>query len=509
MSQSVSEITEETIRLFGRETVAAWDSAKRIEMGVIVNRHLEEERIIRMKLWRESVEKSLGNPEVKIQIADTCNAFSDTQKAQDHDSFLAQESQLDPSPAWRIHDTERDYLDYCKTETGLSCTDEKQNEITHRARILEKQSHSLAERLESQSIPAYRQTPFGVYRYAIHSRTLEKIPAFRRICLLPYIANALRGPAVSALEYFLERRPFCRFWTFTTGPRVAVENLRETVKALHRKISRLNAAPFMQEAGLEIVFRSTEFGTPEHEAGSGGEIERDEKGRLLLHPHAHCVVYPAKGYIPPKKWKTILEKVWEFWGNHWDDGHGKGAICNARECCKYVTKPGEMLRLSSPELADLFHATTRLKLIQPMGRLAQEIVGRKEKGLRLRKAKTPEGYVSSEVKDWNKHPRRSAAEKDMDAIMKLSQKPGQDCLRVLSRSVPSFAGSGLKEPRVFVMATRWNEDAVRKIPIVAELIAETADEYAAGLYIRVHTCTSTVRTGDPPETESQRLMSVS
>jgi len=46
-----------------------------------------------------------------------------------------------------------------------------------------------------------------------------------------------------------------------------------------------------------------------------------------------------------------LQKVKDFWGHNWDEG---GAITTAREACKYVTKPAEMLKLSPAELAELY-----------------------------------------------------------------------------------------------------------------------------------------------------------
>jgi len=82
--------------------------------------------------------------------------------------------------------------------------------MTRRFEELQAQSHTLAETLESVGVPAYRQTPFGLWSYAVHSRTLRKLPNFRRIAFCRPSPQHLRGPMVSALEYFLEKHPFCR-----------------------------------------------------------------------------------------------------------------------------------------------------------------------------------------------------------------------------------------------------------------------------------------------------------
>lgn len=418
------------------------------------------------------------------------------------------ESIYSPNPAMDLEEVEREYLALCADETGDTIEDEKQLEIARRRDELEAQSHTMAERLESVGVSAYRETPFSVYHYAIHSRRLVKVPSFRRICLLPYVANSLRGPMVTALEYFLEKNPFCRFWTFTTGRRCRIGEVKVRLKKLHRRISLLNDQKFMRVAGLRIIFRSTELGTPERSENGeirGGDVERDGAGYVMLHPHAHCVVYPAAGHISRKKWEGVLKQVWKFWKHHWDDA---GSIGTARECCKYVTKPGALLKLTPDELGELYRQTYRLKLIQPMAQLADEIGLRAEKRQRLVRKPAPngEGRIYHVVRDWNRQPQRTKAEKDIDAALKLDRRERNDCLRVMSRSVPSFCGAGMKEPRVTILTCLWNETAVRAHPLVARLIRETEDAWQAGLYIRVHTCTPTVREAPPPDSCSQRLL---
>lgn len=481
-----------------------------------MTQRMESDEAFRVRrAWQRDMDAACRSGQKGEEIPAPLQFSSDYRHQMDGDAWALYQR----NPALDLDEIENDFIRHSVEETGLSIPDEEQRRITDRLDELEAQSHELAERLETVGVPAYRQTPFGLWRYAIHSRTFRKIPAFRRICALPYVACNLRGSVVASLEYFLEKNPFCRFWTFSSGRRVplripvfgpAEPLLRQRISYLNRKISKLNDQPFMKSAGLEIVFRSDEFGTPETDEsgnlkGDAGTIERDPDGTIWLHVHCHCVVFPKKGYIPPKKWADVLKRVKGFWEHHWDEG---GAIQTARECCKYVTKPAEMLKLTPAELGELYRQTRRMKLVQTMGALKKEIADRDGAGDVLRKIRTPngEGRVYGVAKNHNRQRKRTTAEKNFQAAQAFDAKEAGDFFRVMSRSAPAFRGAGLKECAVVIMASRFDEERVRSHPDVARLIEATRDAWLAGLYIRVHTCTPTVRGAAPPETCSQRLL---
>jgi hypothetical protein len=67
---------------------------------------------------------------------------------------------------------------------------------------------------------------------------------------------------------------------FTSGDRVTLCAVRERVELMHRRLSRLNAEPFMKMAGARIVFRSTEL----------GEVTRNDAVESTFHIHAHAIV---------------------------------------------------------------------------------------------------------------------------------------------------------------------------------------------------------------------------
>jgi hypothetical protein len=400
---------------------------------------------------------------------------------------------------------EGEFAALCKERTGdfIKCPKDETKRSRQAAQVLA-QSKQIADKMISAGFPAYRETGFELVRYYVHSRQVEKLPAFRRTCFLPYVAQSIRAPMVSALEFWLSKNAYPRFWTFSSGPRVLLEEVRGRVRWMHKRLKELNAQPFMQACGARMVFRSTELGTPEMDAAGnerdGGAIERDEMGRVRFHVHAHVVVEMAKGWQTPETWSALLSKVGKFWGFWWGEG---GAIRNARECCKYVTKPGEMLKLSGPELVALHEQLTRLKLVQPMGALAEEIKEREAAGKRLVKRATPEGRVYLAVNNWNRHGRKTKNEAAQDAAGKLTPKTARGAVRVVARGTPRFGESGVAEPvaTVMFMHGSWNEGSVRSHALIAPVIRATVHEYFAGVALRaadrasgisVHTRTPTV-----------------
>lgn len=392
---------------------------------------------------------------------------------------------------------EGEFLAAARESTGDTMPDDELLKRSREAAELLSQSLRIAEKMREAGFECLRETNWCLERYFVHSRQREELPMFRRSCFIPYVAQAIRAPHVAALEFFLEKNLHCRFWTFSSGIRVQLSGIRDRAQWLHRKLKELNAQPFMKRAGLRFVFRSTELGTPEMDAAGncrdGGEIERDADGQLYFHVHAHVVVEMRKGPLAREKWSKVVSQVGAFWPAWWGEG---GAIRNARECCKYVTKPGEMLKLSGAELVALQEQLYRLKLVQPLGSLADEIKAREETGRRLVKRKTPDGRVFTVVSNWNRHARRTGLEKAADAAERLKPGDSRGACVVVSRGMPRIGRSGVSEPVVTVMFKRgsWNEDTVRGHKLVAPVIAATADEYRAGAAIRVHTRTPTVLT---------------
>lgn len=411
------------------------------------------------------------------------------------------------------------YLELVKKHTGDTIPDEIQKQRREDSALLKQMSHQLAGTLETEGFPAYRKEQYSLYHFFVHSNHIEKIPAFRRVIILPYIAAMTRATLLSSAENFVQNNPFCRFWTFTSGKRCTVLQVRDRVQKLHRRLSALNGQSFMKEAGIEIVLRSTELGTPEDGSeGSGGEIQfeaveiqtdKNSEGLFpvshgeqepTFHPHAHCIVHLKKGQLPKRLWSNVLQSVWDYWGDQWHDGE---IIEDARECLKYVTKPAEMLKLPPPILAELGRQLRRLKLAQPMGLLQEEIKARHDASppRKLIRQSTPDGPVFREVIDWNRCDPSTKEERDREAAIRLDTGEPKAQTRVVARLLPAIGPYGVKEARMVILSNEALDVALlRQHAAIAPVIACSASEFFAGVAIRVHTCTPTVLPGLDPAT---------
>jgi len=438
-----------------------------------------------------------------------------------------------PYPAARIaqhrrfSDAEAEFAKVCDDETGMAVSPEEWERQKAERSEIRRQSHVLAHMLETAGVVAYRDDAFQLWIWHVHSLTAEKIPNFRRICFLPYVAAMVRSSKLAALEFFLQRHPFSRFWTFTSGQRVGIDELGERVSELTGRLNTLNKE-LIRRYGVEIIFRSTELGSVEFDAAlrpqaDPGSIEFDEKGDPLFHVHAHCVVHSRVGYITPKKWDEMIAWVWSHWGDHWDAGK---IIRDARECCKYVTKPGDMLKLTAPQLARVEAQLHGKRIVAALGTLRVEIKARREAGKCLRRKRTRDGMIWREAFDHNKHFADDLAEQEADfarygaaadcaehvsawnrwkakgrhaaADMKLVAEPMKKAAaafcRVLARLAPAAGPRRVKEPRVIVGGTFLDRSAIMNHPLVTRLWSQTVQAFEAGRAISVHTGTPTGET---------------
>jgi hypothetical protein len=422
----------------------------------------------------------------------------------------------------------------CERETGEIVPAEAKAKKDKERALLLAQTHRIAQKLELAGVSAYLNTEWTIATVGVHSGEVNALPKFRRKTFLPFVASALREPRVRDLEFWLQTHHWARFWTLTSGKRCRLRELRKAIKRLHRRISALNDADFMKEAGVRIVFRATELGSVEMNRtdtleNSTGLIERDSDGTLWFHPHAHCLVHLEKGRLDKGQWRDFLVQLRAHWGDWLDDG---GVIRTAREAVKYITKPGEVEKLSPQQLVELDAQLSRLHMVQPLGELAKQIKARKEKGLTLYPESTKEGRFWREELDVN---RRGSASKEKVRIAyaergesgalfhgtmtevefakehaKQHGETGADSCVVVARVAPAAASNRVKEPRVVVMFKRWDAKRVHAHPLVERLRRFTADQWAAGCSlvaaesIRVHTGTLTVGESGRPEPPPRR-----
>lgn len=476
-----------------------------------------------------SQQSAIGNRQSEIQREPSRLCF-DGQKFERRplDDDKLDQPQKWPSAREAIHaaTAERDFLADCREQSGDPAGPKAAKQKKERAELLA-QSHELAQRLEAAGVPAYRKDGTSLWVYWICSGEFEELAKFRRICFLPSVAAAVRASKLAALEFFISKNPFARFWTFTSGPRVGLAGLRARVQWLHRRLNALNHF-LRRRFAVEIVFRSTELGTIEiDEAGNrtaeagAGRIETDQDGNPLFHPHAHCVVQSLRGFIPPDEWRKMFAEIWDFWRDddgrqlNWDGGQrGKpGVIRNARECAKYVCKPGDLLKLTGAALRETEAALHGLKLVQPLGELKREIARRKAEGKVLVRKQTPDGCVWVERLNWNQFAEETAEEREFAANVREAKtfaretaaaartKPGtppaevgkeKPWCRVFARLAPAVGPRWVKEPRAVVGGNVFDAATVSRHPLVARLWAESVQGYEAGLAVEAHAAQAAV-----------------
>ena len=211
------------------------------------------------------------------------------------------------------------------------------------------QSHDIAEKLESEGIKAYIEQDLTLI--GLHSRQAKRLPNFRNINFIPYMARKNRNRHAKELSYYLQKNPNCRLWTITTGTRCNSAQLNARVRWLHRKISKLNYEPFMKRAGASFVFRATEFGEV---APSGDD--------LSYHPHSHALLKLDR-YLAKDTWTKLLSQIQEYFGVHSQDN---GRIRDPRELVKYCVKPSDLEHLTSKQLVTLYEASKGLRLCESL-----------------------------------------------------------------------------------------------------------------------------------------------
>jgi hypothetical protein len=462
----------------------------------------------------------------------------------------------------RFARAEKAHAELIAEETGLPVDGDEWLESKAERQRRRMESHRVANKLELGGKKAYRTDEYQMFICSVFSGHAEQMPNFCRTCIIPEIAAQVRAGKVAALEYFIQCHRYTRFWTFTSGQRVPRAGLRARIQELHKRLNALNKE-LNRRYGVGLVFRSTELGSLETAESAGkarakraakaahrkavaaakaagnpvptwtraketqfaddaGKLDRDQTGEVIYHPHAHCLYYSPRGQLPDAEWKEMLRFVWEFWGDHWDEG---GLIQDAREACKYVTKSGEMDALSEVELCGLEEALHGLRLVTPLGVLKREIRARKDAGQKLVSRKVDGSRMWLVEDDVNKQLSSSEDDKaqlrakkkqdrldrhDATAVItnpvtgevvsegmahtgSLPRRASAAFCRVVSRLAPAAVATPRKEPRVVVIASRGAFDwgPIRRHPLFQGMWEAGAPSWFSEDPIRVHEGTPT------------------
>ncbi len=339
---------------------------------------------------------------------------------------------------------ERVYLEIVAAESGREIPAETFEKKKAERDLLMAQSIHIADMLESVGVRAYGESKLTMV--GLLTGIEEPMIDFRNIVFIPAVAKRKRNRMLGDLEYFIQNHPFSRMWVFTSGDRCPIEDVADRIRGVHRRISKLNAKPFMKAAGISIVFRATELGS----------LQRVD-GKPTFHIHCHAIIHLEKK-LGKDAWSLLLGKVREWWQFHFADAR---KIEMAREACKYVVKPGDLLHLSGPELKALYDQLFKLHLVQALGPLRDQRRDREETDQRFHRVKSPLGTKLETVANWNTRP---------SAPICSGAPPGFDT--VLAALVPAPYFSRITEPAVIVL--NRSKEALLKKSTRLRLIWEAA-----------------------------------
>ncbi len=336
------------------------------------------------------------------------------------------------------------YLKIVKEESGREISAEAFERKKAERDLLMQQSLHIADMLESVGVKAYGESKLTMV--GLLTGIEEPMVDFRNIVFIPAVAKRKRNRMLGDLEFFIQNHPHCRMWVFTSGARCSIDTVADRIAEVHRRISKLNAKPFMKMAGITIVFRSSELGS----------LQRIED-LPTFHIHCHAIVHMNKK-LPKIVWSTLLGKVREWWQFHFADAK---EIQLAREACKYVVKPGDLLGLSGSELKALHEQLFKLHLVQALGPLREQRKNREETKERFHRVSGPLGSKLVTVPNWNTRP---------PASLTSGGSPRPDT--VLATLVPAPYFSRITEPAAIVMnrskeAIRERSERLRRIWLAA------------------------------------------
>jgi hypothetical protein len=328
----------------------------------------------------------------------------------------------DASRGWTAG--ERAYLKIVAEESGREIPQEVFERKQAERRLLMDQSLHIADMLESVGIRAYGDSKLTMV--GLLSGIEEPLVDFRNIVFIPAVAKRKRNKMLGDLEYFLQTHPYARMWVFTSGSRCRIGDVANRIKEVHRRISKLNSKPFMKASGISIEFRATELGS----------LQRVD-GIATFHIHCHAIV-DLHEKLTRDSWSILLGKVREWWQFHFADAK---KIQMAREACKYVVKPGDLLGLTGEELKALHEQLFKLHLVQALGSLRNQRKEREDTGLRFHRVKSPIGSKLERVPNWNTRPAMASSAGGSE--------PKPDT--VLATLVPAPYFSRITEPAAIVL----------------------------------------------------------
>lgn len=349
-------------------------------------------------------------------------------------------------------------------------------------------------------------------------------------------------------------------------PVPAFGDLRGAIQELSRRISswayEVRTPDKKGECyDIEVLYRGIEFTRATAAERDADAAERGQTSDLsarygadtvLYHVHANVLYWPKRNI--GKLWPEFLRYTEKFMDAHWRDN---GCVEKVEEIVKYCSKPADTLAATDDELVWLYRQTQKLKICQPMGQFKTWMKGlkdRREKAVRvhvghgggklMRVKKGKRGGADDDAADENGNVIEGDADQDADDAAdkgpdEAPEKPtrlgdgGSAANVVIGLALPQWRHTPWAEPVIMVQnydplrlstedgadirewqrqAREWWDEAFAPEPQEALRVArmaldavESSDDIRAAAeaapYI-VHTCSSTVRTGQAEHIET-------
>ncbi|OCJ63476.1 hypothetical protein A6U97_13405 [Agrobacterium tumefaciens] len=192
---------------------------------------------------------------------------------------------------------------------------------------------------------------------------IEQQPVYRAVRILPSVAGRDRRPILNDAKFWMGNHPhrkYFRFAVMTCPEPVPVGgDLRGAIQGLSRRISKWASA--VEEFGVRVLYRGIEF--TRDTAAERGMEDRYDPDTILYHVHANVVFWPTRK-MKDEEFQKFLKFTRNSVGAWWRDN---GKVERLEEVIKYCCKPSDTLSSGDGELVWLYHATSRLKICQPLG----------------------------------------------------------------------------------------------------------------------------------------------
>jgi hypothetical protein len=316
-----------------------------------------------------------------------------------------------------------------------------------------KTDYALAAKLKAAGISPFQKNPRKMTVVGCFSGLTENMPAFRNLVLFGSVARRKRAKTLRELMHWLsskKRMKETAHWVFTTGPLIPLDEgkrVRRAFGQMGRKISKLNALPFMRRLGVQVILRQSETGdlvrkVTDEKGVARWRVKVDGLGRVLVHAHAHVLLHKSR-------WLTCDEALELHQGIEAHMGglcSPDGVLLSPREACKYVTKTADLTALSPGQLRLVHENLFRAHLCQPLGALRERIRARWAWCRKVETRFDGKRTRYDEVDDWNATKR----ERRVSARRRRGQLERRENVFLARLSPAPFFGR-VAEPAVVVM----------------------------------------------------------